>query len=66
LASGNNFMPYLYILSTQGTSGLGWLTWEGDYPLKVMLKEVACVPAPASASLVNMKRLAGTSICFMW
>jgi hypothetical protein len=59
LASGNNFMPYLYILSTQGTSGLGWLTWEGGYPLKVMRREVASVRAPASASLVNMKRVGG-------
>lgn len=59
LASGNGFEPYLYMLPTQGTSGLGWLTWEGGYPLKVFRREVASVPAPKSAALVNMKRFGG-------
>lgn len=59
LASGSDVEPYLYRLPTQGTSGLGWLTWEGGYPLKVFRREVASVPAPKSAALVNMKRFGG-------
>ena len=59
LASGNNFIPYLYQLSTTGSSGLGWLTWEGGYPLKVQRREIALAPPPESATLINMKRFGG-------
>jgi hypothetical protein len=59
LASGNNYTPYLYILPVQGTSGLGWLSWEGGYPLKVIRQEVATTPVPATAALVNMQSFGG-------
>lgn len=59
LASGNNQLPYLYMLPVQGASGLGWLTWEGGYPLKVYRREVGAVAPPESATLVNMQRFGG-------
>ncbi len=49
----------MYKLSTQGSSGLGWLTWDGGYPIKVFRREVASFLAPECATLVNMQRFGG-------
>jgi hypothetical protein len=59
LASGNKVDPYLYKLPTAGSSGLGWLTWDGGYPIKVIRREIALAPPPESATLINMKSAGG-------